>query len=87
MASKGLVLITGINGYIASTAAKYFLDSGFTVRGTARNRSSSLELLDEVFGESIRNGRLEIVEVRDMTEPNAFDQAVEGVRVVAHLAT
>lgn len=84
--SKGLVLVTGINGYIASATAKWFLDAGYNVRGTARNRQSSLELLHEVFSEHIESGRFEVVEVKDMTVPGAFDEAVKGVSAIAHLA-
>lgn len=86
-ASKGLVLITGINGYIASQTTKAFLDAGFKVRGTARNPQASRELLHEPFGKYLDDGSLEIVEVKDITVPGAFDEAVKGVNIIAHLAS
>lgn len=85
--SKGLVLITGINGYVASTAARLYIDDGYTVRGTARNPTASRELLHEVFAKELESGQLEIVEVKDITVPGAFDEAVKGVNVIAHLAS
>ena len=85
--SKGLVLITGVNGYIAQTTAKAFLDAGYSVRGTARSRASSLKLLGEVYKQYLDAGNLEIVEVKDITMPGAFDEAVKGEILPEPLAT
>jgi nucleoside-diphosphate-sugar epimerase len=37
MSTKGLVLITGANGYIASVTVGAFLEAGWTVRGAVRS--------------------------------------------------
>jgi len=73
-----IVLISGVNGYIASQTAKAFLDAGYSVRGTVRNLSSGENLLQvlEVF---VQVGRFEIVEVKDITVNGAFDKAVKGM--------
>ncbi|KAK4179555.1 putative oxidoreductase [Triangularia setosa] len=82
--SKGLALITGINGFIAARTALTFLQAGYRVRGTARSISSTKPLISAIPAELAVN--LEIFEVPDITAPGAFDKAIEGVTTVAHLA-
>jgi hypothetical protein len=62
------VLITGVNGYIASRTAEAFLNEGYNVRGTVRNKNSAAGLL-EVLEPFVTAGRLEIVEVKDSKSP------------------
>ncbi len=76
--SKGLILISGVNGYIASRTAQHFLDSGFSVRGTVRQRSSAKSLLEDAFRDYAEAGKFEVVEVPDITVEGAFDEAVKG---------
>jgi nucleoside-diphosphate-sugar epimerase len=75
MASKGLVLITGVNGYIAARTVEAFLKAGYSVRGTVRSKPSTKGLIDAL---SEYAGKLEIVEVPDITVAGAFDEAVKG---------
>ena len=35
--SKGLVLVSGVTGFVGTEVARYFVDVGYTVRGTARS--------------------------------------------------
>ncbi|KAL6707367.1 hypothetical protein ACN47E_004146 [Coniothyrium glycines] len=84
--SKGLVLISGVNGYIAAVAAKHFLDHGYSVRGTVRKAASAQELENGPLKHFADSGKLEIVEVPDITVKGAFDEAVKGVTAIAHLA-
>jgi len=84
-AAKGLVLVTGANGYIAARTVEAFLQAGYSVRGTVRSSSSAAGLLSTL-PEYVANGALEIVEVPDIVAPGAFDAAVEGVDYIAHLA-
>lgn len=72
-----IVLISGVNGYIASVTAKAFLEAGYSVRGTSRSKASSEGLL-KALHEYVDAGRLEIVEVKDITIDGAFDAAVKG---------
>ncbi|KAF8847321.1 NAD(P)-binding protein [Acephala macrosclerotiorum] len=81
-----IVVITGVNGYIASVTAKTFLEAGYAVRGTSRSKSSSEGLL-KALHEYVEAGRLEIVEVPDITIDGAFDEAVKGVHAIAHMAS
>lgn len=76
--SKGLVLISGANGYIAAVAAKHFLDHGYSVRGTVRKTASAKDLIDGPLKEFADSGKFSIVEVPDITVDGAFDEAVKG---------
>lgn len=78
--SKGLILISGVNGYIAARAAQHFLESGFSVRGTVRKLGSAKSLLEESWKEYAEAGKLEVVEIPDITVEGAFDEAVKGKR-------
>ncbi|KAK5630535.1 hypothetical protein RRF57_006250 [Xylaria bambusicola] len=88
MASPRRVLITGANGFIAAQTIARFLSSGWTVRGTVRDLSSpSAIALAQHFAPAQAAGSFELVCVRDIKAPGAFDHAVRGVHAVAHLAT
>ncbi|KAF2827728.1 putative NAD dependent epimerase/dehydratase [Ophiobolus disseminans] len=85
--SKGLVLITGVNGYIAAVAAKHFLDHGYSVRGTVRKQASVNDLVEGPLKEYANAGTITVVEVPDITVDGAFDEAVKDVTAIAHLAS
>lgn len=85
--SKGTVLITGLNGYIAGVTAKYFLDNGYSVRGTVRRSSSAKPIIEGPLKSYAQSGALSILEVPDITVAGAFDEAVKGVTAIAHLAS
>jgi nucleoside-diphosphate-sugar epimerase len=77
--SKGLVLISGVNGYIAAVTAKHFLDHGFSVRGTVRKQGSAEDMIKGPLKEYAEAGKFEAVEVPDITVDGAFDEAVKGI--------
>ncbi|KAL0940090.1 nad dependent epimerase [Colletotrichum truncatum] len=83
MSTKGLVLVTGINGFIGGRTAEAFLQAGYSVRGTVRSKASAKATVEALsqYGE-----KLEITEVPDITIPGAFDEAVKGVVAIVHLA-
>jgi nucleoside-diphosphate-sugar epimerase len=76
--SKGLVLISGLNGYIAAVTAKHFLEKGYSVRGTVRKVASAQSLVDGPLKPYASTGQLTVVEVPDITVDGAFDEAVKG---------
>lgn len=78
MGTPRLVLITGINGYIAAHTAATFLKAGYAVRGTVRARTSNVESLVRALGQYYDGSRLELVEVPNISVDGAFDRAVEG---------
>lgn len=77
MSSKGIVLISGVNGYIGSRIAEAYLEAGYSVRGTVRSIASAMPLRN-FFQERGWSDRFEVVEVKDITKPSAFDSAIQG---------
>jgi nucleoside-diphosphate-sugar epimerase len=78
MSHHRTVLVTGANGYIGARTIEAFLKAGYSVRGSVRSKASAKGLLDAL-SEYAGAGRLEIVEVPDITALGAFDKAAEGV--------
>jgi NAD(P)-dependent dehydrogenase (short-subunit alcohol dehydrogenase family) len=76
-ASNGkTVLITGINGYIASVLGLHLLEKGYSLRGTSRRTTSVEPLLKGPY--AAYQDRVKIHEVSDMTVAGAFDEAARG---------
>lgn len=77
-ASNGkTVLVTGINGYIASVLGLALLEKGYFLRGTSRKLASSEPLLKGPY--AAYSERVNIYEVPDMTVDGAFDEAAKGM--------
>ena len=70
------LLITGVNGYIASTLGMLILDKGYHLRGICRSAASAEALLLGAY--SRYKSRVQIIEVPDMTVDGAFDKVVAG---------
>ncbi|KAF3183608.1 hypothetical protein TWF225_000325 [Orbilia oligospora] len=87
MSSKPIVLVTGATGYIAGWVVKYFLDAGYSVRGTSRSKTSAQPLIDTLVSKGYSASDIEIYEIADITVPGAFDEAVKDVQVITHLAS
>lgn len=75
VSSGSLVLVTGINGHVASTIAMRMVQKGYRIRGTVRKLSKASYVQKEfsAFGD-----QFEVVEVPDISQPGAFDIAMEG---------
>ena len=80
-----LILITGVNGLVASHVADQALAAGFRVRGTVRSLSKSAWMIS-MFDSKHGTGRFELAEVADITADGAFDSAMASVAGVAHIA-
>jgi nucleoside-diphosphate-sugar epimerase len=72
-----LVLVTGVNGYIASHVADQLMEAGYRVRGTTRNLSK-VEGLSALWEKKFGKDRFEFVAVGDMSNNGAFDEAIKG---------
>jgi nucleoside-diphosphate-sugar epimerase len=81
-----LILVTGINGYVASHVADQFMFAGYRVRGTVRDLSKAT-WISELFTSRHGPGRVELVAVPDITAPGAWDNAIRGVAGVASVAS
>ncbi|QDS69750.1 hypothetical protein FKW77_010133 [Venturia effusa] len=83
--SGSLILVTGVNGLIASHVAEQCLKAGYRVRGTTRDaQKNSWMKKVEAFS---RPEAFELFEVKDMTKDGAFDEAIKGCVGVAHVAS
>jgi hypothetical protein len=83
---KDVVLVTGASGWIGSAVALRFLRHarGFTVRLALR----SIDQFEAWTREYPQwKDRLEFVEVKSLTDPEVWKDAVKGVRYVAHVAS
>lgn len=82
--TKGLVLVTGANGYIAARSVQALLEAGYAVRGTVRSAKSAGPIFKDLPASLAAN--LSIVEVPSIIVPGAFNEAIKGVDAVAHIA-
>ncbi|KAI6014010.1 hypothetical protein BKA83DRAFT_4352899 [Pisolithus microcarpus] len=78
------VLVSGANGYIAMWVIRDLLEHGYSVRGTVRSAQKG-EYISKYFAEY--GSKLELVVVEDITKEGAFDEAVNGVDAIAHIAS
>lgn len=72
-----LVLVTGVNGYIASHVADQLMEAGYRVRGTTRSLSK-VEGLSAFWEKKFGKDRFEFVTVIDMSHDGAFAEAIKG---------
>ena len=79
-----LTLITGATGFIGSQVALRALQAGYRVRLAIR-REEQADKLRRIFAEYEK--QLEFVIVPDITVPGCFDEALQGVEYVLHLAS
>ncbi|KAK1981326.1 NAD dependent epimerase/dehydratase [Colletotrichum cereale] len=84
--TKGLTLVTGANGFIGARTAEAFLQAGYPVRAVVRSQNSAADLTNALPSHAA-SGQLSTAIVPDITAPGAFDDAVKGVAVIAHLAS
>ncbi|TFK50268.1 NAD-P-binding protein [Heliocybe sulcata] len=82
--SKGLVLVTGLTGFVATSTALAFFEAGYSVRGTVRSEEKANNWI-AAFPQY--KDKFEYAIVEDMTQPNAYDEAVKGVDIIAHIAS
>lgn len=81
------ILVTGVTGFIASHIALEFLNFGYKVRGTVRDTTKARWVTEEMFPSATSTGEFEAVLVPDMSIEGAFDEAVQGVSAIIHVAT
>jgi nucleoside-diphosphate-sugar epimerase len=84
-----LVLVTGASGYVAGHCILRLLTDGYKVRGTLRSLKRAGEVrqwLTKARGGSDPLDALSFVEA-ELTAPEGWDVAMEGVRYVLHVAS
>ncbi|WWD17396.1 hypothetical protein CI109_101837 [Kwoniella shandongensis] len=81
-----LAAVTGINGYVATHVVLYYLQKGWTVRGTVRSTSKVENVKSfPVYKEYFEKGQLEVVVLKDLVNGD-WTPVLEGVEAVAHVA-
>lgn len=85
--SSKIILLTGINGYIASHIALQLLQKGYTVRGTSRSPDTLARLLANPAFKSIDPSLLQHRTIPDITFHGAFTDAIKDVHAIIHTAS
>jgi nucleoside-diphosphate-sugar epimerase len=80
------VLITGIGGYIAKHVALWHLKNGDEVRGTVRSLAKAEAVKKSLQAAGAPIDQLRFVEA-DLTLDNGWDEAIDGIDYVQHLAS
>jgi nucleoside-diphosphate-sugar epimerase len=75
------ILVTGVNGLVASHVADQALKAGYKVVGTVRDAKKAQWMKDR-FDKEYGVGSFEIATVLDIAADNAFDEAVKGEAAV-----
>lgn len=79
------VLVTGASGYIGNHVVDQLVAAGYFVRGAVRDHAKAQFLIDYI-NKKHGSDKLEIVDVPDMVQEDAFDVAVKGVSGIVHVA-
>jgi len=80
------VLVSGITGFIGSHIAVQLLNAGYFVRGTMRNLDRKESIYKILKENSSVSDNLEFVKA-ELTEPEDWDKAIEGMDYVMHVAS
>jgi len=84
--TKGQVLLTGINGFIAIHITRILLERGYSVTGTVRSQTK-VPYIQELFKQATKDGSLDFAIVTDITQPGAFDEVLKSRQFDAVLHT
>jgi nucleoside-diphosphate-sugar epimerase len=84
--AKDLVLLTGVTGFVGSRALITALEAGYKVRAVLR-RESAIDQIKSLKRVQPYVANVEFVVVKDLTAPNAYDSALQGVKYVLHIAS
>ncbi|KFY41600.1 hypothetical protein V495_04869 [Pseudogymnoascus sp. VKM F-4514 (FW-929)] len=85
--SLNSVLLTGGTGSLGASVLAQLLSKGHSVTAVVRSIKKSAPFLNKQYASQVESGKLKLVEVPDMTVPNAFDDLVKTVDAIVHVAT
>ncbi|KAK0705718.1 hypothetical protein B0H67DRAFT_650022 [Lasiosphaeris hirsuta] len=86
--SRNLVLITGATGHVGASTLLHLLHAGYHVRAAVRSEAKAAAVAARPQIRSMHPGsRLTFTIVPDITLPGAYDDAVEGVTHIIHIAS
>ncbi|KZF24892.1 putative aldehyde reductase II [Xylona heveae TC161] len=81
----GRILITGVNGFLASHLALVLLKRGYGVRGTVRSADKA-DWIKAAISQRELGDRFEVEVVPDLSVAGALDDLVQDVDGIAHVA-
>lgn len=74
-------LVSGVTGFIGTEVALYYVQYGYFVHATARSQEKADAWCK---AHPLASKRVKFFIVKDVAEQGAFDEALQGVDVVAH---
>jgi nucleoside-diphosphate-sugar epimerase len=86
MAGNDLILLTGGTGFIGFRTLQYALRKGYHVRAAVRSNAKAERLRNNPTLSEVKD-HLDFVVVPDILANGAFDEAVQGVKYIVHLAS
>ena len=82
------IALTGANGFIALHVALYFLERGWSVRGSVRSQDKVDKVKKHfLFGPYVASGKLELLVIPDLSDKSSLKTLLSGVTAVVHVAT
>lgn len=81
----GTVLVTGVSGFIAKHCVKRFLEAGYTVRGTVRNRQKANQVR-AALSPLCDISRLDFCDA-DLMSDSGWSDAARGCSAIVHVAS
>jgi nucleoside-diphosphate-sugar epimerase len=78
------ILVTGANGFVASSITDFLLSLGYLVRGTVR---SEKPWLNETFEAKYGAGKFETVNVPALDDDKSLEAALNGISGVIHVVS
>jgi nucleoside-diphosphate-sugar epimerase len=86
--SKRLIFLTGGSGLIGFRTLILALEHGYAVRAAVRSESKKQEILNSTSVKQLNPGsNLSFVIIKDLATPGVYDEAVQGVDYIIHLAS
>ncbi|KAI9858731.1 MAG: hypothetical protein M1813_007363 [Trichoglossum hirsutum] len=86
--ASNLVLITGTTGHLGFRTLIHALSAGYNVRAAVRSQAKANAIISHPQIQFLNPGsRLTFVIVPDLTAPNAYDEAVQDVSYIIHIAS
>ena len=80
------ILVTGGTGFLAGWIIRQALDQGYEVRTTIRNAQKAETIREMFHQEGVDTQQLTFA-VADLTNPDGWDQAMDGVDYLIHAAS
>ncbi len=80
------VLVTGGTGFLAGWIIRKLLEQGYSVRTTVRSDNSKTKVISMLEAEGVDCTNLRFA-IADLTESNGWDEAMDGMDYVLHVAS